>query len=373
MYETFSTERKPSEKTSAGKLVTPEYREILRNLGAYQRLFQYRYLENVASLSKLCELVGCKDVEEVVALERNLDAYFRRAMGGTVRGDLLALVCPNCFQLTLTNYAGNGETIQKTCSNCGVESGDSVFDGEEFTQFLDRDVTYAPESLASSSKGLGNSFDPNRNRDHNHFLWQMLNASNVLWKEFKHDFPEIAEALKDSYLVEKNGYIFCRVGDFVRNAKVGEFFTHIDQFFHSYDAPLKNKKVRLEIRTKSSLKRALEYGLKLCEKYGFNRKDKDQAIYNTVGHEIRSIKRQLKTQHRHVPEKRLVETIFYICLLRFDKNGVAVRARSELDINFALVNYYADYKEFLRTHDKLNGSKLLLSAVEQANIERKIS
>lgn len=357
MYKPLSEVGKSPEHTKASKPVIPEYKVIMENIALYQRLFQYRYLENVATLSTLQELLGCRDVEEVVAAERNLDAYFRWAMGGTVRSDLLGLVCPNCFQLTLTNYGKNGESIRKTCSECGAEAPDLTIDVDDFTQNLDRDVSFAPESKISDHRGLGQSFNPRKHREHNGYLWGLLNSRNILYSNFKKSFPKIAKALNSSYLVESHGFVFCHVGDFVRRVSIDEFFDYVNSFFHSFDVPLKNKKVRLAINVKSKLKRALRYGLQLCERYGFDKTDKDQALYNTVGNEIRLMKHQLKVQKRSVPEKRLVETIFYICLFQSGERLAAGKAINELDIDFDLVNYYVDYKEFLRTHEKMNGSK----------------
>jgi hypothetical protein len=368
LVETFREEKK-----AFGHVVIPEYQVLLEDMPFFQRLFQYRYLENVSNLSELCNLVGCRDVEEIVDAERKLDAYFRRVMGGNVRGDLLELVCPNCLQLSLSGYGKDGEGIRRTCHSCGMEATDAIANIDDFNQDLDRDLTYAPTSKLSYSKGLGGSFDPNKNRDQKHFLWQALNANNVLFSEFKLEHPDITKELEGAYQVWCGDYVYCRMGDFVRRAHINEKFAADQAFWHQFDAPLKNKKLRMEIKVKSDVKRACEYGLKLCERYGFNRKDRDQPIFNTVGHGIRLMKQQLKDQKHRVPEKRFVETIFYICLLKLGKRGVAVKAKSELDIDFWLVNYYVDYEEFRIKHDNLNGTPAVLNAIEQAALAQKIA
>jgi hypothetical protein len=386
MFETFKEEKFVPKFERAIDLVKPEYRVLLQNLKAYQLLFKFKYQEHVSSLSQLCDLVGCQDVEHVIELERNLDAYLCRMMGGVVRSDLLEMVCPECFQLALTNYSKDGEEIKKACGECGFEADESVSDIEDFDTSLDREVTFAPTSHASWTRGLGNTFDAKKD------LKKLIcDYATVEFSELKESNPQIAAQFDSSNgflvaldsmakallpmteLVVFGDNVYRKMSGSVRRMSLLEFYSIIDCAFHANDVYLRRQKGILASSDTSDLKNALTYGLDLCKRYGFDRKDRDQALFNTVGHEIRLMKHQLKVQRRHVPEKRLVETVFYICLLRFDKTGVAVKAKSELDIDMGLVNYYEDYKAFLRTHDKVNSSSVLLNVFEQASSARKNS
>jgi hypothetical protein len=286
-------------------------------------------------------------------------------MGGEIRSDLLEMVCPECFKLSVTGYSV-GEEIKNVCSECGVEVDESYSDIDSFSQDLDRDVTYAPTSQISWTKGLGCTLDQKKE------LHKLLNDSSVRVEDFQATFPEIATAFKDGteFVHSENGFVYRQMSDYVRKVPVSDVYAALDSLFHAFDVPLRKKKAMLASGVSSDLKRALEYGFQLCTRYGFDNKDRDQPVYNTVGNEIRLMKHQLKAQKRNVPEKRMVETIFYICLLKFDKHGVAAIVKSELDVDLGLVNYYDSYKEFLRLHDHVDGSPILLSALEQACSQR---
>jgi hypothetical protein len=361
MFETFK-ENMPC-IVKANSLVIPEYLVLVRNVKVYQRLFQLKYREGICNLSALCDLVGCRNVEEVVRLDQDLQRYLCRVMGGSVRSDLLDMVCPDCFALSLVNFSRDGEEIKRTCCSCGSEIEDSC--SEDFDTSLDRDVTYAPVSQLSWTKGLGGTLD------HKKDLHKLLDDSSVPLCEFEMVFPEVAAefACGVEFVVSENGFVYrlMREGrDVVRRIPVKDFFYAVDSLFHAFDVPLRKKKATLASSVPNGLEKALGYAMQLCNRYGVDRKDRDQAFYNTLGGEVRSMKHQLKVQKRHCPEKRMVETMFYICLLSFDKKGAASVAKSELNIDFGLVNYYFDYKEFLRAHDKVNGSEVLLGALEQS-------
>jgi hypothetical protein len=385
MYETFKEKTFVPKFERATDLIKPEYRVLLANMKAYQLLFKYKYLEHVSSLSRLCDLVGCLDAAHVVELERNLDAYLCKAMGGMIRSDLLEMVCPSCFALALTNFSKDGEEIKKCCGECGTELSDSVSDIEDFDQSLDRDTTYAPTSHASWSKGLGNTFDAKKD-----LLKLISNDASCKISEFAKINPEIVNYLTcpemdGSFLVALDGLakallpsvelvafgdkVYRRMGDNVASISTEQFYRVVDEAFHANDLYLRRKKTMLASALPSDLKNALEYGLSLCAKYGFDRKDRDQALFNTVGHDIRVVKQLVKSLHkRHIPESQLVETVFYICLLKFKKNTAAVKAKSELNINHALFNLYFDFKDFLVAHENDDNSSTMVSVLEQASL-----
>jgi hypothetical protein len=385
MYETYKEKPFEPKFERAIDLIKPEYRVLLENMKAYQLLFRYKYLEHVSSLSRLCDLVGCLDAAHVVELERNLDAYLCKAMGGVVRSDRLEMVCPECFQLTLTNYGRDGEEIKKCCSNCGFELSDSVSDIEDFDQSLDRDTTYAPTSPASWSKGLGNTFDAKKD-----LLKLIANNASCKISEFAKINPEIvsclegdgsflvaigdlAKALLPSVeLVAFGDKVYRRMGENVASINLEHYYRVVDEAFHANDLYLRRKKTMLASALPSDLKNALEYGLSLCAKYGFDRKDRDQALFHTVGHDIRVVKQLVKSLHkRHIPESQLVETVFYIDLLKFKKNTAAAKAKSELNINKALFNLYFDFKDFLSAHEEDNHSSTMLNVLEQLSLTEK--
>lgn len=372
MFETFKKdlECRDDAVEASAKFVIPEYLVLLGNLAVFQRLFRLKYREHVYSLGLLAELLGVSDVDFVVRLERDLEAYLCRVMGGSVRADLLELVCPSCFKLALTGFGRDGECIKKVCSSCGVEADDSYADGDDFDQSLDRDVTFAPVSELSWTKGMGGTLDMKRDGH------KLLNDSSVPFEEFKAFLPDVAAEL------EQGHYFVCTESDVyhlmpdgrnvVRRVSLKDFFGAVDMLFHGLDLPLRKKKMSMASSVPNGLEKALGYGMELCRRYGFDRSDRDQALFNSVGNVIRVMKPQLKRQRFRCPEKRMVETLFYICLLRFNKLGksVAARARSELDIDVGLLNYYVDYEEFLRMHEHVNTSVALIDVLERVSAGR---
>jgi hypothetical protein len=352
-----------------------EYREILENQAAYQKLYKYLFLEDVSDLYLLSDLVGCRDASQVVSLKRNLEGYLRSIYGGSFDRKVVAEeVCPICFQISLTAFARGGEEIKKTCTICGAELEDSFGDFNDFSQNLDRDVTYAPTSHISYSGGKGCTFNPNSDREHKNLLWNIVNANNVLFSKFKEEKPEIAVEFEDGVFEVWDGkFIYCRVDSFVRRAPIDEYFNCVNAFWHQFDAPLQKAKLSLMIDVKSSFRRSKEYGLKLCEKYGFNNKDRDQAIYNTVGLLIERLKPFVDARERHVSEKVFTETVFYICLLRFDRRRLAPQVKSDLEIDVDLVNFFDDIMAVLEKYDqKANFDPSLLNALEASNGSRAI-
>lgn len=426
MLEKIKEDDAVPEFVQASKLVVPEYVELLANLSLYGKLFSLKYRERVTDVREFQRVLGVVDASVLAVYERKLDAYLRVVMGGEVRLDKVDLVCPECLKLNIVRYDCRGEEIKPCCSECGVELDESFADIESFDQSLDRDVTYAPTSHLSYTKGLGGSFDPNRDKKQNNFLWQILNARNVLASDFKAESPSTYEELEAKWLVEKADYIFCIVDKFIRKIRCEDFdeiitsyfmsennfvpvevfyrndpelfnvlsngawfvesaddvycliddkvycsnfqlfYAHIMQHFHAFDVPLKNKKIRLEIAVKSRSKSALSYGSKLCHDYGFDMKNRDHTLLDTVGHEIELMKSLVKNQPSlRIPEKRLVETVFYICLLKCGKQNAAFRAKHELSVDLPLVNFYFDFADFRKAHERLSFSGVRLDALEQ--------
>jgi hypothetical protein len=355
-----------------GKLavqVSGAYRVLLENLPVYQKLFRLKYREGVCDLGELCEHLGFEDVEEVVLAERRLSAHLKFVMGGFVRKDKLGEVCSECLQLGLSSLGSDGEEIRPSCRKCGLESED-VADVENMNTDLDRAVTYAPVSKISYSKG-GCTFNPNSDREHKNFFWNIVNERNVLFSKF----PEVAAEFKaevgeaDSFeCVWAGSNVYCRVGPWVRHVSIDEYFNLVNSFWHVFDAPLQKSKLSLIIEPKSEFRRSKEYALRLLETYGFNNKDRDQAVYNTVGRDIERLKPFVDARVHHVSEKTFAETIVYICLVRFDKKGMATKIKSELDINLGLVNFIDGVLELLREDAvKMDNNPMLLDTLERQN------
>jgi hypothetical protein len=368
MVEIFKEKKEAPEFVVASKLASPEYRLLLGKMRAYQKLFQYKYRENVSDLNLLCNLVGLKDVGEVVQMERILDNYLKSKMNGAIRSDLLEMVCPSCFQFTLTGFS-HGEEIKKTCSECGLEVDESVSDIEDFSQFLDRDVTFAPTSALSYTGGKGGTYNPSVDlKQRNFFLNGIFNDANIDWQEFVLLRPDVADCFSDGTVaVQTETHVYLKFGELLRKVTVDDFYSHLSQLFHSFDNCLRHAKANRAAAEPTELKTALSRGLKLCRIYGFDNTDRDQAFYNTVGNEIRSMKRLVKLLRRkHVSEAQLVDTVFYLCLLKFDKKTVAQKAKAELNINKSLANLYFDFKDFLASHQEDKTSSGLLELVEQA-------
>jgi hypothetical protein len=343
----------------------------------YQKLFRLKYREGLCDLGELCEHLGLEDVEEVSLAAQKLTAYLKALMkSDKVRKDKLGEICPNCLRLGLTSLGNDGEEIKPACRFCGVESEDTV-DIEHLNIDLDRAVTYAPVSKISYSKG-GCTFNPNSDREHKNFFWDIVNERNVLFTKFLEDFPEVAAQFKaeigeaDSFeCVWAGPNVFCRVGPWVRHVSIDEYFNLVNSFWHQFDAPLQKSKLSLIIEPKSEFRRSKEYALRLLEQFGFNNKDRDQAVYNTVGRDIERLKPFVDARVHHVSEKTFAETIVYICLLRFDKKGLAAKVKSELDINLGLVNFIDGVLELLREDAvKIDNNPMLLDALEHQNVSR---
>lgn len=269
----------------------------------------------------------------------------------------------------------NGDEIKKACDLCGFEVTDD-FTEDTFSDALDRDLTFAPTSAISYSGGLGCTFNPNNDREHKNLLWNIVNGSNILWSDFQKGYPEIAAQFQaspgeaDSFeLVWSGEYgkVYCRSGPFVRVISIDDYFNAVNPLFHQFDAPLRKQKLSLLIDPSNELRRAKEYGLKLCEKYGFNNKDRDQAIYNTVGIEIDRLKPIVDMRKHHVSVPTFVETVFYLCVCRFGKDNLAEKIKSELAVNIRLVNFINDVLRDLDNDGyRPNDSPVFLSALEAA-------
>jgi hypothetical protein len=114
------------------------------------------------------------------------------------------------------------------------------------------------------------------------------------------------------------------------------------------------------------LKGVLGYSEQLCKDYGIKASDsdRDQAFRNTLGHDIRVMKVALKLQGYHVPAKWLVDALFYMNLLLFQKPELAKRAKEQLRVDLGIINYVAAFFDFLRAHNKTDNSATLLNALE---------
>jgi hypothetical protein len=363
MYEAF----KDPELKPTNHLVpdfAKEYAHLKSELPLLSKLFRSKYKLGIVNPCLLSETIGCPDVAKLLKAELVLDKWLCRVLGGSVRNDLIELVCPNCLYPALVDHDGEGEEIRKTCSRCGVELDDDGVDG--FNQDLERDVTYAPTSHLSWTNGHGGTL--NMKRDGH----KLLHDASVPFDEFKVAEPEIAEALLDSLFVAVGDftYHFVAQKNVVRKVPVRDFYSAVLNLFYQFDLPLRKYNLTLASNSQNELTKALTYGMELCLRFGINSKATDQAFYNTLGNDVRDMKRVLKLLRRHISERVAVETIFYLCLLRFGRVRQAEIVRAELRVNEDLVNLLADFKAFKQGHEKPNGSGAVLNCVEEFSKQR---
>lgn len=340
-----------------------EYQKLQQRIDAYRLLFKKFYLENISCLPLLQDLLGCKSAQEVQGLKRDLEVWFAKAANGAVAsGNWVNSVCPGCLRLSLVQYSHDGEKIPKVCSVCGEETSDGYIDIDDFNQDLDRDVTYAPTSFQSWTKGLGGTFNSRKD------LHKLISDDSVDFEEFKVVHPEVAEELLHNLIVVTEDFAYHLIVErgVVRKVDISSFYKTIFSLFHQFDVPLRKTKALLAAAMPSDLKGVLGYSEQLCKDYSIKASegDKDQAFRNTLGRNIRTMKAALKLQGYHVTTKRLVDTLFYMDLLLFGKVELARRAKAQLQVDLGVVNYVHAFSVFLRTHNKIDDSPTLLNALE---------
>jgi hypothetical protein len=339
-----------------------EYQKLQRRMGAYRLFFKKFYLENISCLPLLQDLLGCRDADEVQGLKADLEAWFAKAANGAFPSSgWVSSVCPGCLRFSLTRYSHDGEKVPKVCQVCGEEVDDAYVDIDDFNQDLDRDLTFAPTSFQSWTKGLGSTFNSRKN------LHKLLSDNKVYFDEFKADHPEIAEELLLNLIVttEDFAYHLDIERNVVRKVNISVFYKTIFGLFHQFDVPLRKTKALLAESTPNNLKSALGYSEQLCKNYGITVDSaRDQAFRNTLGHDIRIMKVALKLQGYNMTTKRLVDTLFYLNLLLFQKPELARRAKEQLEVDPGIVNYFSAFSEFLKAHNKIDNSSTLLNALE---------
>jgi len=321
------------------------------------RLFEFKYFENIHDVDQLCDLLGVKDAKALVLAERCLDSWLSYIMNGTIRPDLLELVCPNCLTVTLKKCDVEGE---KVCVTCGMTQANLYANnGESFDTSLPFDVTLSPESPLGYNRGLGDTLKPSL------YLGKLLYNSNISFSNFKRDYPDIAEQL-DGGPLWVDSRVFWRFGDIVKICSVDEMFNAQMAVFNSHDVGLRKFKTQYAIvNDKNDLKAPLVHGYALCLKYGINSKDKDQPFYGSLGVEIRRLKECARVTGKHIGPAKLSETAFYITLLRFKRKDLSVSIKNALHISYDLINSYGDYLQFQKQHQKPNGSQNLLLELER--------
>lgn len=344
-----------------------EYRKIQGRLEAYSILFRKAYLERVESIPQLMDLLGCQSAGEMKELMSDLSAWFSRAVDDSLAGQSwVSSVCPSCLRVALSSYSREGERIQRVCRICGFEVGDDGVSIEDYDQSLDRDVTFAPMSWLSDTKGLG--MGP---REQKFTVYKIINDEDgEELEDFRLREPEITAELEKGYWFvydEKSGMVYCLMDGGRNVVRKFSFTEGIDAWLRLVnrgDRALRKTNLLKNAVGSNDLKGVLWYACQLCNDFGIKKEEgRDQAFMNTLGHNIRVMKTHLKAKRIHIPAKKIVDTLFYMKLLQFGKKDLAKRLKGNLELDYRVVNEYDSYKENLRK--EVSNSPALLEMLEQ--------
>lgn len=373
----YVPKRKKSKVEQTTKFI-PEYQVLSENLRGYQLLFRFKYLDGEVNPNRLSQLIGC-NINVVVDMERNLDAYFQRVMGGNVRSELLELVCPSCFRLSLTNFGKDGEEIKRACQTCGVEILDSVSE-DTFDESIDRDQTYATESYFSMDGSRGGTLDGNQ-------VLSLLVNDDVGLSDFKKILPEVAAELSSGteFVIYGDSrsplkinpvsgehywpvYVYRLLGNkrnTVRKIDVDAFYAAyaaLEYAFHVKDIPLRHSKVKLIMNSWNEFTKELPYLGTLMAYYHL---ENNHTFCNSVAIDVRKILFRIEVLGWKLKWKTVVDSVFFASLLKWGKirdstdlerSGVS----NHLTVDFSILNLWNDDQEFIVRHKEPNYSRKLL-------------
>jgi len=108
-------------------------------------------------------------------------------------------------------------------------------------------------------------------------------------------------------------------------------------------------------------KGVLSYTSFVCDKYGIS----DLKFRDTLARKVRSARKTLKYFGNSRPRiKPLVDTMFYLTLLRFKKRTEILKAKPNLQIDYSIANLIAEHADFKQKHSKPNLDSSFLDAYE---------
>lgn len=265
------------------------------NMEKLKQLFRLKYREDVVEGAELSRQLGLP-FNEVIALERQLDAYLQTKLGA-ITAERLDFICPECLSARVIDDIESGERV---CENCGV-----VFDEPaEQDDSLPFDTTYALTSTLSVGRSLGDTL---QYRD-------------------------------QCRLQKRNG---------------------------TADLPLRTRTVRVLLASENpALDRLLKEAYKLSKRFSL---DRDYVFNNCLGRNMRRafwLTRELDVK---LARRSLVDTAFYFTLVQCDKLNVALPAKSEFSLDYALLGLILKLAHFLSVVKKETEPMKGIEALLQGN------
>ena len=325
-----------------------KYLALIPEMKLCQQLFQLKYREDITDQDILKKLLKLESNIELSKRLEILDSWLASNLGGVVSVDQLDLVCPECLCETLTDKADDGD---KVCMACGLVVDASYDEGVSFDDSLDRDVTFQPSSALSFTDGLGCTL---KSTD----IHRLLINNDVDFSEFKKTNPHEASDILLNGLVVKDGFAFRLSQGYVRRLPLAD----IDNVFNQLDKPLRKYKMSMIVDSFSNdNKGVLSYTSFVCDKYGIS----DLKFRDTLARKVRSARKTLKYFGNSRPRiKPLVDTMFYLTLLRFKKRTEILKAKPNLQIDYSIANLIAEHADFKQKHSKPNLDSSFLDAYE---------
>jgi hypothetical protein len=323
-----------------------KYERLVPEMKLHQQLFQLKYRENITDPDILKNLLGLNSSIELTKYAEVLDAWI-----ASQKMLDLDLVCPECLVAVLVDKPEEGD---KVCLCCGLVANASYEEYIPFDDSLDRDVTFHPSSNLSFTDGLGCTIKSTE-------IHKLLINNDVDFSEFQKTNPQEASILTLSGYAIKDGFCYRLKDSYVRKID-------LDYTFHQQDLPLRKYKMAMIADSFSNdNKQVLSYSLQLCEKYGLNK-----VFGDSLGRKVKSARATLKHFGNSRPRiKRLVDTMFYLTLLRFEKKTEIKKAKPNLRIDYGIANLIAEHADFKEKHSKPNLDSSFLDDYEAKVLNNK--
>ncbi|MGA3112331.1 MAG: hypothetical protein ABSE15_09940 [Candidatus Bathyarchaeia archaeon] len=320
-----------------------KYLRLIPDLKLHQQLFQLKYRENITDPENLIKTLGLDSDIELTKYVEVLEGWL--ASQKTLNLDL---VCPECLVAVLTDKVDDGE---KVCLCCSLVVGASYDESIPFDDSLDRDVTFQPSSALSFTDGLGCTIKSQE-------IHKLLSNNDVDFSEFQKTNPQEASKLGEKGFVINGAYCYRLSSGYVRKLPVSD----IDNLFNQQDLPLRKSKLgRVVDSFANDNKAVLSYSSFICDKYGIS----DIVFRETLARKVRQARATLKYFGNSRPRiNRLVDTVFFRCLLDFGKKTEIKKAKPNLHIDYAIANLIVEQALFKKNHSTPNLSSKFLDDYE---------